>query len=160
MIYDVFPSPMGDILISSDGETITTFGFMGQKHQKAVPLDWLHQPDHSLIVLAKKQTDEYFSGKRKKFDLPLSPQGTSFQKSVWEALAKIPYGQVISYATVARQIGNPKAVRAVGSAIGRNPIGIIIPCHRVIGSNKKLTGYAGGLDRKQSLLALEGMLFR
>lgn len=160
MIYDVFSSSMGDILIASDGETIMMFGFVGQKHQKAVPHNWVKQPDHALLRKAKKQTAEYFLGKRKQFDLPLSPLGTVFQKSVWDALKTIPYGNVTSYGKIALQIGNPKAVRAVGGAIGRNPIGIIIPCHRVIGTNKKLTGYAGGLDRKQSLLAIESMLLR
>lgn len=156
MIYAIFPSSFSDILIVSDGVAITYLGFLGQKHQKAVPQDWKREPHNKLIKQAQKQIAEYFSGKRKLFDLPLGLEGTAFQKSVWDALATIPYGTAVTYGTIARQIGNPKAVRAVGSAIGKNPISIMIPCHRVIGTNKSLTGYAGGLDRKQSLLHLEG----
>ena len=130
MIYDIFASPLGEILVTSDGEKIVTFGFIGQKHLRAVPEDWTKESDHKLILEAKKQAAEYFSGKRKTFDLPLAPVGTEFQKSVWEALAQIPFGQVTTYGKIAKQINNPKGVRAVGGAIGRNPIGIIIPCHR------------------------------
>ena len=99
---------------------------------------------------------EYFDGNRKAFDVPLDPQGTEFQQQVWQALLEIPYGQMASYAEVASAINKPKAVRAVGAANGRNPISILVPCHRVIGSNGSLTGYAGGLPRKQWLLQLEG----
>lgn len=158
MIYTYFDSPLGNIRIVSDGERITTFGFVGQKHLKDVPADWKEEPDHKLLKKARKQAEEYFSGKRKNFDLPLSPQGTDFQKKVWVALTQIPFGKVTTYGKIAKQINNPKGVRAVGGAIGRNPIGIIIPCHRVIGKNGTLTGFASGLDRKQSLLELEGVL--
>ena len=104
---------------------------------------------------AAAQLAEYFAGKRKEFDLPLCPQGTDFQKAVWQALLEIPYGQTRSYGEIAASIGNPKASRAVGMACNRNPIWVLIPCHRVVGKNKSLTGYAGGLDRKQWLLDLE-----
>ena len=160
MVYDIFASPLGKILVTSDGEKIITFGFIGQKHQRDVPHDWIKKPEEKLLSEAKKQTREYFSGQRKAFDLPLSPRGTDFQKKVWLALAQIPFGQVTTYGKIAKQINNPKGVRAVGGAIGRNPIGIIIPCHRVIGTNKTLTGYAGGLDRKQALLQLEGIVLQ
>jgi methylated-DNA-[protein]-cysteine S-methyltransferase len=103
-----------------------------------------------------KQLFEYFSGKRQVFELDLAPRGTEFQLAVWNALVAIPYGDTISYAELARRIGKPSAVRAVGAANGANPIPVIIPCHRVIGSNGTLTGYGGGIERKQWLLALEG----
>jgi methylated-DNA-[protein]-cysteine S-methyltransferase len=104
------------------------------------------------------QLQEYFAGERSHFDLLLNGAGTDFQQSVWSALARIPFGEVRSYGDIAREIGRPKAVRAVGAANGRNPLPIIVPCHRVIGSNGSLTGFAGGLDIKKKLLALEGAL--
>lgn len=111
-----------------------------------------------VLDLAEQQLTEYFSGKRKSFDLPLSPEGTNFQKSVWEQLRKIPFGQTITYGEQARRLGKPSASRAVGAANGKNPIGIIVPCHRVIGASGSLTGFAGGLDAKKKLLQLEGTL--
>ena len=108
-----------------------------------------------LIKKSAAQLAEYFAGKRKKFDLPLAPSGTEFQRSVWSALQTIPFGETRSYGDIAAQIGNPKACRAVGMANNRNPIAVIIPCHRVIGSDGSLTGYGGGLDVKQYLLGLE-----
>lgn len=108
-----------------------------------------------LLVQAAEQLDEYFTGKRKEFDLPLAAEGTLFQKRVWNALCTIPYGETRSYKDIAIQIGNAKACRAVGMANHNNPIGIIVPCHRVVGADGKLVGYAGGLDRKQFLLELE-----
>ncbi|NCO45642.1 MAG: methylated-DNA--[protein]-cysteine S-methyltransferase, partial [Vibrio sp.] len=109
----------------------------------------------TILINTIKQLDEYFSGKRTIFTLPLAAKGTEFQQSVWQALCKIPYGETWNYQQIAEAIGNPKAVRAVGLANGRNPISIIVPCHRVIGKSGKLTGYAGGLNRKASLLELE-----
>ena len=106
---------------------------------------------------SKKQLQEYANGQRTEFDLPLSPQGTPFQKSVWQALQKIHYGHHSTYGTLAKQLGKPKASRAIGAAIGKNPIGIVIPCHRVLGSTGALTGFAAGLDRKTKLLELEGV---
>ena len=108
-----------------------------------------------LILEVKKQLEEYFSSKRKVFDLPLNPQGTEFQKKVWQCLTKIPYGKTACYKDIASAVGNPKASRAVGMANNKNPIPIIIPCHRVIGTNGKLVGYAGGLDIKTQLLKIE-----
>lgn len=108
-----------------------------------------------LLLKTIKQLEEYFGGQRRKFDLPLNPQGTEFQKKVWSALEEIPYGETRSYKEIAVRVGNPAACRAVGMANNRNPIAIIIPCHRVIGSNGDLTGYAGGLDIKRRLLAIE-----
>lgn len=111
--------------------------------------------NHPVLLEAERQLNEYFAGKRKKFSLEFDFAGTEFQKEVWRALAAIPFGETRSYAQIARQIGRPKAVRAVGAANGRNPLSIIIPCHRVIGSNGKLTGFAGGLKTKAFLLKIE-----
>jgi methylated-DNA-[protein]-cysteine S-methyltransferase len=112
-------------------------------------------PDNAIIQQTCKQLDEYFAGKRKIFDLPLSPVGTPFQQKVWKALQQIPYGETISYAQLAQSVDNPKACRAVGSANGKNPVAIIIPCHRVINTGGKLGGYAYGLEIKKQLLDLE-----
>ncbi len=113
------------------------------------------EKDHPILAETKRQLDEYFSGQRTRFDLPLSFRGTTFQKAAWNALLKIPYGETRSYAEQAQAIENPKAVRAVGRANGQNPISIIAPCHRVIGKSGKLTGYASGLNNKEYLLELE-----
>src|SRR5579871_6708164 len=110
---------------------------------------------HPILLTAEKQLGEYFAGKRRQFDLVLDMRGTSFQKDVWEALLAIPFGETRSYGQLAKQLGNPQATRAVGAANGRNPISIIVPCHRVIGASGKLTGFAGGLDTKADLLNLE-----
>lgn len=112
--------------------------------------------NHPVLQETEKQLNEYLERKRKKFSVKLNPKGTDFQKKVWEAMLTIPFGETRTYAQIAVQIGNPKAVRAVGAAIGRNPISIIAPCHRVIGTSGKLTGFAGGLDMKETLLSLEG----
>ena len=119
-------------------------------------LPQVEQPDNPILLEAERQLWEYFSGKRREFALPLEFVGTEFQKQVWAALVTIPYGETRSYGDIARQIGNPTAVRAVGAANGRNPLSIIAPCHRVIGTNGKLTGFAGGLQTKAFLLRIEG----
>jgi methylated-DNA-[protein]-cysteine S-methyltransferase len=115
----------------------------------------VEQPDHPILSAAQQQLSEYFAGTRQQFDLPLDFEGTSFQKQVWQALLAIPYGETRSYKQIAEQLGNPKAVRAVGAANGKNPISIIAPCHRVIGSSGKLVGFAGGLANKDILLKIE-----
>ncbi|MCL4147003.1 UNVERIFIED_CONTAM: hypothetical protein GTU68_044828 [Idotea baltica] len=112
--------------------------------------------DHPVLQQTITELGEYFLGERQQFDIPIDPQGTDFQRQVWSMLQQIPFGETWSYQDMAIAIDNPKAVRAVGLANGKNPISIIVPCHRVIGKNGKLTGYAGGVDRKQALLALEG----
>ena len=112
--------------------------------------------DHAVIVETERQLEEYFAGRRSSFTVPLDPAGTAFQRTVWNALLTIPFGETRSYGQIAQQIGTPDAVRAVGAANGRNPISIVTPCHRVIGATGKLTGFAGGLDAKAFLLALEG----
>ena len=108
---------------------------------------------------AHSQLDQYFAGSRKRFELPLAPDGTSFQRAVWNAIAQVPWGETLTYAELASRAGRPGSARAAGAATGRNPLSIIVPCHRIIGSDGSLTGYAGGLDRKQKLLALERPLF-
>ena len=140
-------TPVGYVSICSDGESITRL-HLGKL--KGMVVEETH-----VIARTITQLTEYFEGKRTKFDLPLSPKGTVFQKKVWEALQKIPYGQTRSYKEIAKMVGNEKAVRAVGMANRVNQIAIIIPCHRVIGSDGSLTGYAGGLKIKQRLLCLE-----
>ncbi|MDM8519970.1 methylated-DNA--[protein]-cysteine S-methyltransferase [Anaerolineales bacterium HSG6] len=150
-----YPSPIGILEIIGTTEAITEIRFMSdeeiESHQPNTP-----QPDLPLVV-KKCHTElaEYFTGSRQQFSVALAPQGTPFQQSVWQALLDIPFGQTSTYLAVSKQINNEKAIRAVGQANGRNPIGIIIPCHRVIGSDRTLTGYGGGLWRKKWLLEHE-----
>jgi len=129
--------------------------FKGQRYFASVPKDW-KKSEHPLLAKAKKQIEEYFAGRRKVFNLPLAAHGTEFQKGVWGIVQNIPYGELATYAAIAEKTGNKKAVRAVGTAIGRNPLCLVVPCHRVVSSSGALAGYAGGLVRKQHMLALEG----
>ncbi len=153
--YDYYDSPLGQILLVASDAALTGLHFADEKYYPAIAAEWLRQPDAKIILRARKQLDEYFAGKRKDFDLVVEPAGTAFQRGVWRALQKIPYGVTANYGAVAKRIGKPSASRAVGAANGRNPISIVIPCHRVIGTNGDLTGYAGGMDRKEALLRLE-----
>ncbi len=154
MYYTYHPSPVGPLLLAGDEHHLQVLGFsQGNKARDADP-QWQRRDD--LFTAAQTQLDEYFAGKRKRFDLSLRPAGTPFQRSVLDVLLTIPYGEMWSYLDVAKAIGKPKAVRAVGAANGSNPIAIIIPCHRVVGSNGKLTGFGGGLPAKRLLLDLEG----
>jgi len=130
------------------------------KHGEEVRDEWAHSDDLPLLQEAKRQLTAYFDGTLKEFDVPLAMRGTPFQLRVWEELVRIPYGTTMSYGELARRVGNPNASRAVGLANGRNPISIIVPCHRVIGSDGKLTGYGGGLPRKSALLAFESAVLR
>ena len=147
--YYIYDSPFGKITIESDGQAITSV--KTQSHTEPIG----EKKASTLTDIAAIQLDEYFAGKRKKFDIPLNPHGTAFQLSVWKALQAIPYGKTRSYKQIAQAIGNPKACRAVGLANNKNPIWIIIPCHRVIGADGALTGYGGGLKMKEKLLAIE-----
>ncbi len=140
---------MGKITVACEGEVIVRISF-GEDIR-----DGEKQMGNERTGRAFEELEEYFQGKRREFDLPLSPEGTEFQRRVWAALREIPYGETRSYSEIAEQVGNPKAVRAVGMANHRNPIAIMIPCHRVIGKNGSLTGYAGGLSLKEKLLKLE-----
>ena len=153
--YKLMPSPVGQLtLVARDGKLNAIL--WEKERANRVRLGELHQADDSPVLLeAERQLREYFTGTRNQFDLELDFDGTDFQKQVWHALLTIPFGETRSYSQIAQQIGNPKAVRAVGAANGRNPISIIAPCHRVIGASGGLTGFAGGLEAKQYLLALE-----
>ena len=155
MIYRVLDSPVGGLLLARDNAGLRLIHFNGPaKAGPYVPTpDWRRDDDAFDDVVS--QLEEYFEGTRRDFDLPLAPQGTPFQQRVWRALLDIPYGETISYGELASRIGQRNASRAVGLANGSNPIPIVIPCHRVIGSNGKLTGYGGGLAIKERLLALE-----
>jgi methylated-DNA-[protein]-cysteine S-methyltransferase len=153
--YDYYDSPCGRMLLVADGEALCGAYFVGQKHMRETDADWVRDPASPVIVRTKRQLDEYFQGKRKAFDMPLAAAGTPFQRAVWKAIAGVGFGETISYAELARRAGRPGSARAAGAATGRNPIGIIVPCHRIVGADGSLTGYAGGMDKKRALLALE-----
>jgi len=155
--YDTFESTCGGILIAATERGLSGVYFNRQKYHPRVDADWKRDPKHPVIKRAKHQLKEYFAGKRRDFDLPLDPSGTAFQQAVWKAIARVPYGKTITYGELAKRSGFPDGPRAAGAATGRNPIGIVVPCHRIVGANGSLTGYAGGLDRKRALLALEGV---
>ena len=157
------PSPLGAIVIAATAKGLTGLWFTDNQRYLPPgltgPAAWREDPDHPVLKQASAQLGEYFAGQRSRFDVPLDLScGTAFQQSVWQALLDIPQGETVSYGEVSRRIGNPAAVRAVGGAVGRNPVSIIVPCHRVMGSNGTLTGYGGGLARKTALLRLEGAL--
>lgn len=153
MLYSFCPSPIGPLLLTGDGAVLSGLYFTSGKKARGADPKWRKRD--SAFVDVRKQLDAYFAGELKAFDLAIEPNGTPFQLSVLRQLQNIAYGEVRSYTDIATAIGNPKAVRAVGSANGNNPIAIIIPCHRVIGSNGSLTGFGGGLDSKRYLLELE-----
>lgn len=150
-------SPVGPLLLAADDQGLRLIEFHSPRHPMA-RLDQWQQGDHPLLQAAHAQLQEYFAGERQDFDLPLAPRGTEFQQQVWHMLASIPYGQTISYAQLAQRVGKPTATRAVGAANGRNPLPIVLPCHRVIGADGSLTGFGGGLPTKHYLLKLEGAL--
>lgn len=151
--FDSLDTPIGPLLLVSDGDALVYVGLPERGRLADPPED--AQASKSKLHAAHRQFDEYFSGKRRQFDLPLHPSGTPFQLEVWGALLTIPYGETVSYADIARRIRRPRAVRAVGAANGANPLSIVVPCHRVIGSHGDLVGYGGGLPAKRWLLAHE-----
>ena len=153
MYYRYLATPVGDLLLAGDEEGLSLIGFPKGKMRHDPEADWIF--NEKPFVDACRQLEEYFAGTRKEFDLPLHLSGSDFQVQVLKELQQIPYGETTSYGEIARRIGRPKAMRAVGAANGRNPIPIIIPCHRVIGSSGDLTGFGGGLDTKEALLRLE-----
>jgi len=153
-------SPVGPLLLSATDDALCGVWFGDQKGIPAWAEASPVQPQQRWLTEAISQLQDYFGARRRHFDLPLDlSQGTAFQQDVWRALAAIPYGQTVSYQHLSQAIGRPQAVRALGGAVGRNPLGIILPCHRVVGANGHLTGYTGGLERKVALLQLEGALF-
>ncbi len=151
--YTQIDSPIGPLLLAADETGLRRIEFISSKRAHPPEADWTE--DTRPVKEVIRQLRAYFAGKLETFELPLAPEGTDFQQKVWRRLCDIPYGETISYGQLAQRIGNPNASRAVGLANGSNPIPIIIPCHRVIGSNGKLTGYGGGLPIKEKLLALE-----
>jgi len=153
VFYTTIESPVGALLLAGESNALRRVSFENGKRTTPVQPDWkLDKEPFSEVI---RQLQAYFRGELKEFDLPLAMEGTEFQLRVWNALRAIPYGETISYARLAERIGNPKAVRAVGLANGSNPIPIIVPCHRVIGSDGSLTGFGGGLSTKKMLLELE-----
>ena len=156
--YTQIESPLGPLLLAGDEKALREILFVNGRRTVKPDPEW--RKDAQPLLETIRQLRSYFSGELENFDLPLAPEGTVFQRNVWGKLCDIPFGETISYGELAKRVGNPKASRAVGLANGQNPIPIIIPCHRVIGSNGKLTGYGGGLPIKEKLLALEQRQFR
>lgn len=153
MYYCYFDTPIGELLLAGEDDALSMIGFPKGSMRRDPEPDWIY--NEKPLRQARQQLEEYFAGTRKEFDLPLKLIGTEFQVDVLQALQDIPYGVTVSYGEIAKRIGRPKAVRAVGAANGRNPIPIVVPCHRVIGSGGDLTGFGGGLDTKEALLRLE-----
>lgn len=154
--YKTMKSPVGELKLVASDKGLAAILWENDKPRRVRLDPGLEDKNHPVLLEAERQLNDYFSGKRKSFSVKLDFRGTEFQKKVWAALLTIPFGETRSYGQIAKQIKNPKAVRAVGAANGKNPISIIAPCHRVIGSTGKLTGFAGGLEAKACLLALEG----
>jgi methylated-DNA-[protein]-cysteine S-methyltransferase len=155
-VFTLWQSPLGPMILAATPRGLSGVWFEGQRHGPDTTA-WQRVADSPLFAQAMDQLDAYFAGRRTAFDLPLDLQGgTAFQQRVWQALREIAPGGTTSYGALSERIGHPAAVRAVGAAVGRNPVSIVVPCHRVIGANGSLTGYAGGLERKTALLALEG----
>jgi methylated-DNA-[protein]-cysteine S-methyltransferase len=154
--YLRFATPLGDMIAISSGDRITNLDFTNSKYAPKVRDDWREDPRSPLLARCAREVAEYFAGSRRRFELPMAPQGTPFQQRVWKEIAGVPWGRTISYAELAARCGAPGAARAAGAATGRNPLAIVVPCHRIVGSGGALTGYAGGVDRKARLLALEG----
>ena len=153
MFYDTIPTPIGDLRLIGDGTHLVHIDLPQARRPLGIAAGW--QRNEAMFATARAQFDAYFAGTLQTFDLPLAPRGTAFQRGVWDALCGIGYGETISYAELARRVGNPNASRAVGLANGANPLSIVVPCHRVIGANGSLTGYGGGIEAKKWLLALE-----
>lgn len=154
MWFDEIDSPVGKLVIAADDAGVRHIRFERERHPIRRTGDW--QRDAARLAFVRVQLEEYFAGTRRTFDLPLAPVGSPFQLRVWEALRDIPYGRTVSYSEVARRMADPESVRAVGAANGRNPLPIVVPCHRVIGADGSLVGFGGGLPRKRWLLAHEG----
>jgi methylated-DNA-[protein]-cysteine S-methyltransferase len=153
LVYTCVDSPIGELLLVGDGTMLHGLVMQGGKHPVEIGPDW--ERDDDAFADARAQLREYFAGTRTAFDLPVHLDGTEFQVRVWNALREIPYGTTISYGELARRVGRPTGARAVGAANGRNPVAVVVPCHRVIGADGSLTGFGGGMERKQLLLGLE-----
>ncbi|MCH7338000.1 methylated-DNA--[protein]-cysteine S-methyltransferase [Acinetobacter higginsii] len=155
LVYMYMDSPVGALKLVAHDQALVAVMWDNEDHKRVRLSELIEDRQHPMLHRVKQQLEQYFAGQRQQFDLPLDFQGTAFQQQVWQALLTIPYGETRSYKDIAIQLGNEKAVRAVGAANGKNPISIIAPCHRVIGSSGALVGFAGGLDKKQILLSLE-----
>ena len=155
LVYMYMESPVGALKLVAHDQALVAVMWDNEDHKRVRLAELIENIQHPMLLKVKQQLEQYFAGQRQQFNLPLDFQGTDFQQQVWRALLTIPYGETRSYKDIALQIGNEKAMRAVGAANGRNPISIIAPCHRVIGSGGALVGFAGGLDKKQILLSLE-----
>jgi methylated-DNA-[protein]-cysteine S-methyltransferase len=157
-VFDTMPSPVGALLLAADADGLT--GVYFEPHRWGPSADdvarWRRGDAGGAIAAARAQLAAYFARELTAFDLPLAPRGTPFQERVWRALREIPYGATLSYGELARRLGDPRATRAVGAANGRNPLSIVVPCHRVVGADGALTGFGGGIDRKRWLLTHEG----
>ena len=156
--YARFVTPLGTLFATAAGGALTGLYFEGGRHAPGISAAWIE--DHAAAPLAEcaLQVKEFLRGERQRFDLPLAPEGSEFQRRVWIEIARIPYGETLTYAELARRAGAPGSARAAGAATGRNPLSIIVPCHRVVGTDGSLTGYAGGIERKTRLLEIEGVL--
>jgi methylated-DNA-[protein]-cysteine S-methyltransferase len=155
LAYKTIDSPVGKLKLVASDKGLVAVLWQNERPNRVLLDELVEDGRHPVLVSTERQLGEYFAGKRKAFSVALDMRGTPFQRNVWEALLAIPFGETRSYGQLAKQLGNPRATRAVGAANGRNPISIIVPCHRVIGSSGKLTGFAGGLETKAHLLSLE-----
>jgi methylated-DNA-[protein]-cysteine S-methyltransferase len=155
LAYKIMESPVGKLKLVASDKGLVAILWENDSPRRVRLSELVENVTHPVLVETERQLGEYFAGKRKEFSIALDMRGTRFQRDVWEALLAIPFGETRSYGQLAKQLGNPRATRAVGAANGRNPVSIIVPCHRVIGSSGKLTGFAGGLETKAHLLSLE-----
>jgi len=156
--YLRFGTTLGSLIATAAGGALTGLYFENERHAPAIDPHWIEDPADRTLAQCARQVREFLERRRERFELPMAPEGTDFQLRVWGEIAAIPYGETLTYAGLARRVGAPSAARAAGAATGRNPLSIVVPCHRVVGSSGLLTGYAGGLARKQRLLEIEGVL--
>lgn len=154
--FATIDTPLGPLLATGEAGALTGLYFAGARHAPAISTLWIEDPMHEPLRECARQLAGYFGGRLRRFDLPLELRGTPFQRAVWEQISRIPFGETLGYTELAGRCGTPLAVRAAGAATGRNPLSILVPCHRVVGARGALTGYAGGVERKMRLLQLEG----
>jgi methylated-DNA-[protein]-cysteine S-methyltransferase len=158
--YLAFETPLGPMFaVAADGK-ITRLDFVDAKYAPEIGTGWEEAPTDPVLARCAGQLREYFAGDRRSFDFPTKPAGTDFQKSVWREIARVPFGETITYGELARRASTTASARAAGTATGKNPIAVAVPCHRIVGANRSLTGYAGGIPRKTRLLELEGVLLK
>ncbi|HEX4644846.1 MAG TPA: methylated-DNA--[protein]-cysteine S-methyltransferase [Verrucomicrobiae bacterium] len=158
--YSIIKTSVGELVLAANQTELTGVYFYDSRHVPAALKTWTLDDKNPVLKRAAKEINEYLDGKRTGFTFPTAALGTDFQKKVWKEIAKIPYGKTVSYSDLAKRAGSPNAIRAAGAATGKNPMSIIVPCHRVVGKNNAITGYAGGLERKRRLLELETSVFR